>query len=95
MAGKQCKNCKYKQMFEFIRPHKEEVVEYCKVIGYECLDVDYFLDYNASRGWLTPDQRPLKDWKAVVRIWMRNALKRGEIKPNTETKSFRERQEGI
>lgn len=91
---KTCKGCKYKQMFEFIRPHKEDVVEYCKTIGYECLDVDYFLDYNEARGWLDLNQRPFKDWKAVVRCWMRNALKRGEIKAIPDGKTFRERQDG-
>ena len=35
------------------------------------MDASYFYDYYESNGWCV-GKKPMKDWKAAVRNWMRN-----------------------
>lgn len=54
----------------FIPPTVEEVEEYCDRIG-EYIDAERFVDYYSSVGWVIGDGKPMKDWKASVRCWLR------------------------
>lgn len=52
------------------RPSVDDVREYAHSIGYDTLDVHYFIDYYTANGWTRGKSRtPIKDWKAVVRMW--------------------------
>lgn len=62
-------------------PTVEEVAEYCKERN-NAVDAQRFVDYYDSNGWKV-GKNPMKDWKASVRTWERNAYlaPRGD-KPN-------------
>ena len=66
---------------KFVKPTPKEVNDYAKEIDFK-LDGDYFCDWNEARGWLV-SKNPMKDWKAAVRTWKRNAK---NFEPNTPTK---------
>lgn len=54
----------------FTAPSVDDVREYAHSIGYDTLDVHYFIDYYTANGWTRGKSRtPIKDWKAVVRMW--------------------------
>ena len=61
-------NIKYKQ---FIPPSIEDVREYCIQHGYK-IDIERFVDYYTSNGWMV-GRNKMKDWKAAVRTWVRNS----------------------
>ena len=56
------------------------------------VDPEDFIDTNKSKGWkVGTTKTPMKDWKAVVRTWHRNAKKsqnekEQEKKPSTVMK---------
>ena len=66
---------------KFVKPTPKEVNDYAKEIEFK-LDGDYFCDWNEARGWLV-SKNPMKDWKAAIRTWKRNAK---NFEPNTPTK---------
>ena len=66
---------------KFVKPTPKEVNDYAKEIDFK-LDGDYFCDWNEARGWLV-SKNPMKDWKAAIRTWKRNAK---NFEPNTTTK---------
>ena len=66
---------------KFVKPTPKEVNDYAKEIEFK-LDGDYFCDWNEARGWLV-SKNPMKDWKAAIRTWKRNAK---NFEPNTSTK---------
>ena len=66
---------------KFVKPTPKEVNDYAKEIDFK-LDGDYFCDWNEARGWLI-SKNPMKDWKAAIRTWKRNAK---NFEPNTPTK---------
>ena len=66
---------------KFVKPTPKEVNDYAKEIDFK-LDGDYFCDWNEARGWLV-SKNPMKDWKAAIRTWKRNAK---NFEPNTPTK---------
>lgn len=53
----------------FVPPTAQEVEDYCDRLG-EYIDADRFVDYYQSIGWLVGN-KPMKDWKATVRNWIR------------------------
>lgn len=53
----------------FCPPTREEVLIYCKEKGYE-VDVERFVDYYTSNGWMVGKNK-MKDWRACVRNWNR------------------------
>lgn len=55
----------------FMPPTEAEVAAYCAEMGYT-VDAERFCDYYASKGWVV-GKTPMKDWKAAVRTWMKNA----------------------
>jgi signal recognition particle subunit SEC65 len=55
----------------FTPPTTEEVREFCKEKGYN-IDAEYFVDYYTANGWVQGKGKPVKDWKACVRTWVKN-----------------------
>ena len=53
----------------FSPPGKEDVLSYCKEMGFS-MDVDSFMDYYSANGW-NIGKTPMRDWKAAVRRWYR------------------------
>ena len=54
----------------FTPPAREEVQAYC-VERKNNVDVERFIDYYTSNGWMVGKNK-MKDWKAAVRTWERN-----------------------
>lgn len=55
---------------KFVPPTTEQVEDYCCDLG-EYIDAYRFVDYYQSIGWLVGN-KPMKDWKATVRNWIRS-----------------------
>ncbi|MDD3370012.1 MAG: DUF6291 domain-containing protein [Lachnospiraceae bacterium] len=53
----------------FVPPTPENVSGYCREKGYS-IDVDRFIDFYTSKGWMIGKNK-MKDWKAAVRNWAR------------------------
>lgn len=59
----------------FIPPTLNEVREYIEANNY-LVDPEEFIDSNKAKGWkVGKTKTPMKDWKAVIRTWHRNAVK--------------------
>lgn len=54
----------------FSPPTRQDVADYCKEKGFGGFDVERFLDYYTSNGWMVGKSK-MKDWKAAVRNWAR------------------------
>jgi hypothetical protein len=63
-----------------IPPDFEDVESYCKEIEFD-LDIQHWLDFYQSKGWLIGKNK-MKDWKAAVRTWKRNNYQ--TTKPKTQ-----------
>ena len=64
----------------FIPPKREEVQAYCQERQND-VDVERFVDYYTSNGWMVGKNR-MKDWKAAVRTWEKNGY--GKSKPKEQ-----------
>ena len=53
----------------FVPPTPEDVSGYCREHGYN-VDVQRFIDFYSSKGWMVGKNR-MKDWRAAVRNWAR------------------------
>ncbi len=62
----------------FLPPTRQDVAEYCREKGYSNFDVERFIDYYTSNGWMVGKNK-MKDWKATVRNWARQGR---ATKPN-------------
>lgn len=56
----------------FTPPAREEVQAYITEKGYN-VDAERFVDYYTANGWRV-GRNPMKDWKAAVRTWAKNAF---------------------
>lgn len=56
----------------FVPPTIDEVRAYCEE-RHDSVDPQRFLDYYSMTGWKTKGGATIKDWKACVRTWERNA----------------------
>lgn len=54
----------------FMPPSEEELEAYCREKSLS-LDIERFIDFYASKGWMVGKNK-MKDWKAAVRNWSRN-----------------------
>ena len=54
----------------FSPPARQDVADYCKEKGFSDFDVERFVDYYTSIGWMVGKSK-MKDWKAAVRNWAR------------------------
>ena len=72
-------------MKKFVKPTIEEIREYAKEV-FPQLDCERFIDYYTMVGWTVGRNRPMKDWKAAVRLWKRNYETRfGTIEKSKES----------
>lgn len=55
----------------FLPPTPDQATTYARSIAFE-LDGSAFCDYYQARGWEYKKGQKMKDWKAAVRLWMRN-----------------------
>lgn len=54
----------------FSPPTRQDVAEYCAEKGFSDFDIERFIDYYTSNGWMVGKSK-MKDWKAAVRNWAR------------------------
>ena len=66
----------------FVKPTFEELSEYISENGYD-IDPQYFIDYYDSCEWTVGKNKPMKDWKAAVRTWVRNNKEWNDNKQHT------------
>jgi hypothetical protein len=58
----------------FVKPTSDDLLAYAREIGFRGFDAGRFLDHYEMVGWVTGRNRaPMRDWKAAVRLWRRNA----------------------
>ena len=69
----------------FVAPTLDEVRDYINEQGYR-IDAEAFIDHYQSVGWKV-GQKPMKDWRAAVRTWVRRDK---EKMPNKGESSFNE-----
>ena len=62
----------------FTPPTKQDVMDYCQEKGYTDVDVERFMNYYTSNGWMVGKNK-MKDWKAAMRNWARKDM---AAKPN-------------
>ena len=65
-------------MVRFTPPTKQDVMDYCQEKGYTDVDVERFMNYYTSNGWMVGKNK-MKDWKAAMRNWARKDM---AAKPN-------------
>lgn len=63
----------------FTPPSVQEIREYVTEMDYP-VDPERFFDYYESRGWMAGKTK-MKDWKAAVRLWVRNRRESVAEKP--------------
>ena len=56
-------------------PTREEVRGYCDERG-GVVDADRFYDYYTANGWTQGRGKPIKDWRAAVRLWEKDDKRR-------------------
>lgn len=72
-----------KNIGRFTPPTAHEVREYVRESGHN-IDVDTFIDFYESKGWMVGKNK-MKDWKAAVRNWSRSGSRRqGEATKGTK-----------
>ena len=59
---------KEKKRTRFFPPSVDEVRAYCQERK-NGIDPEAFVDYYTANGWVQGKGKPIKDWKATVRIW--------------------------
>lgn len=75
----------------FTPPTIEEVKAYCKDRG-NSVDAEKFIDYYSANGWVQGNgKKPIKDWKACVRLWEKNEAKPNKSAKPTAFNSFEQR----
>ena len=62
----------------FQPPTVDEVRAYCEEKGSYWIDPERFVDYYESRGWVLTNGKKMVDWKAAVRLWIKNEKDRYE-----------------
>lgn len=72
---------KKKSPTKFVPPTYDELSAYAQEIG-STVNLDDFLDYYDSNGWMIGGKTKMKDWKATLRRWSRNKSKPTEKKNN-------------
>lgn len=61
----------YKKSSKFQKPTIDEVKEYCSQMNYK-VDAEKFYLYYEQCGWTVGKNKPMKDWKASLRLWNMN-----------------------
>lgn len=55
----------------FVPPTHQDVSDYCQEKGYTNVDIERFIDFYESKGWMVGKNK-MKDWRAAVRNWNRS-----------------------
>ena len=58
----------------FAKPSVDDVKAYCAARG-NSVDARRFVDFYESKGWMVGTS-PMRDWRASVRMWERDAFER-------------------
>lgn len=61
----------YKKSSKFVKPTLDELKEYCSQMGYK-VDAEKFFLYYEQCGWTVGKNKPMKDWRASLRLWNMN-----------------------
>ena len=61
----------YKKSSKFQKPTLDELKEYCSQMGYK-VDAEKFYLYYEQCGWTVGKNKPMKDWRASLRLWNMN-----------------------
>ena len=64
----------------FAPPTRQNVADYVAEKGYGNVDIDRFMDYYTSNGWMVGKNK-MEDWRAAVRNWNRGS-QRQELTTN-------------
>ena len=69
----------------FVKPTVTDIAEYCLERN-NVVDAQKFFDYYSSNGWRV-GKNPMKDWKAAVRTWEKNATtqQKGKVQQSLDT----------
>lgn len=84
----ECKQCEYFLTHKFKKPTVGDIQKYCAEIGYPNFDSQYFFDKQETVGWCVKignGWKPMASWKGAIRTWVKAAIRRGEIKQESET----------
>lgn len=77
-----------KKSKSFQHPTVEEVRAYCQERG-NSVDPERFVTYYDANGWVQGNRgKPIKDWKAAVRLWEQNDKKNTRAPDRREEGSF-------
>lgn len=60
-----------KKRVVFQKPKIEDVAAYAMEMQYYGMDAQAFMDHYDACGWVVGKNKPMKDWKAAVRNWVR------------------------
>ena len=74
----------------FVPPTHQDVSDYCQEKGYTNVDIERFIDFYESKGWMVGKNK-MKDWKAAVRNWNRSQRQELTTKGN-KFNNFNQRQ---
>lgn len=55
-------------------PTLEEIRIYCKERN-NSIDAKFFYEHYKEKNWIMQDGKPIRDWRAIIRIWERNEKK--------------------
>lgn len=77
-------NVKESVSTKFVPPTQQDVAEYCAEKGYLNIDIERFINYYESNGWMVGKNK-MKDWRATVRNW--NRSQRQELTTKGEKKN--------
>lgn len=61
----------YKKSSKFVKPTLDELKEYCSQMNYK-VDAEKFYLYYEQCGWTVGKNKPMKDWRASLRLWNMN-----------------------
>lgn len=61
----------YKKSSKFVKPTIDEIKEYCSQMNYK-VDAEKFYLYYEQCGWTVGKNKPMKDWRASLRLWNMN-----------------------
>ena len=60
---------------KFVKPSLDDVCAYCRQRKNN-VSADQFIDHYDANGWVQGKGKPIRDWKAAVRTWERNGIRR-------------------
>lgn len=61
-----------------VNKRKDQILEYCRVQGYAISEGESFYDHYQALGWRTSAGMGIVDWKAKMRTWHKEQIKRDE-----------------